>query len=204
MTRARALTATFTLLWVAAIATGFAALLDFDNRPGDAGEPPAAWPDGTALARRDGLPTLIMGLHPHCPCSRASLAELERIVARCRGRVQPLILLHAPAGAGLDWTLTDIRSRAASIHGVVLVTDLGGVESDRFGLRTSGHVLYYDSGGLLRFSGGITASRGHEGDSAGGRIILSLIDKMDRTIADAGIAPVFGCPLEERDACNRK
>ena len=42
--------------------------------------------------------------------------------------------------------------------------------------------------------GGITASRGHFGDSAGGRRIRSFVDGTP----DRGDAPVFGCDLTEK------
>jgi hypothetical protein len=70
--------------------------------------------------------------------------------------------------------------------------DEAGREAARFGATTSGHVLLYDRGGRLRFSGGITASRGHVGDNAGRAALLGLLihgeTERERT-------PVFGCPL---------
>ena len=43
------------------------------------------------------------------------------------------------------------------------------------GATTSGHVLLYDAGGVLRFAGGITDGRGHEGDNAGLDAALALL-----------------------------
>jgi len=75
-------------------------------------------------------------------------------------------------------------------------------------------VLLYDAAGALRFSGGITAARGHEGDSMGAAAILSLLSAASPAVTAAlapearqtalRAAPVFGCPLEEHDACPRR
>lgn len=201
-------------LWAAAVAAGFGVLLDFDTRPGDAGDPPATWPEDTSIARPPGTFELLMILHPHCPCSRASLTELERIAARGRGRLYVSVLLYAPAQAGEGWSDTDSRRRAEAIPGAEVILDATGAEQRRFGLRTSGHVLLYDAAGALRFSGGITAARGHEGDSMGAAAILSLVSAASPAATAAfepgarraafRTAPVFGCPLEGSDACPRR
>ena len=48
-----------------------------------------------------------------------------------------------------------------------VVNDVEGVEARRFGAQTSGTTSLYSPDGRLLFSGGITSSRGHEGDNAG-------------------------------------
>ncbi|HLB76837.1 MAG TPA: hypothetical protein VJO72_07370, partial [Candidatus Dormibacteraeota bacterium] len=48
--------------------------------------------------------------------------------------------------------------------------------------------------GRLLFQGGITATRGHEGDSFGQERIASLLTT---GAADRADAPVFGCALEQ-------
>jgi len=71
--------------------------------------------------------------------------------------------------------------------------DGGGAEAKRFGAETSGAVVLYDRAGRLVFHGGITAARGHEGDSFGQQRIAALLTgaRADRTDA-----PVFGCALD--------
>jgi hypothetical protein len=56
----------------------------------------------------------------------------------------------------------------------------------------SGFTLLYDPAGRLRFAGGITSARGHEGDSFGQRRILAVLSGDP---ADRADAPVFGCSL---------
>lgn len=196
----RPLAGVFTALWAAAIAAGFGLLIDFDLTPGDAGDPPAVWPADSAIERVAGRPDLLVVLHPHCPCSRSSLAELAKIAARTRGRLGLHVLLVSPAGAAPGWAGDELRLRSESIPGVTVLDDVDGVEARRFNIATSGHTLLYDAAGSLRFSGGITPSRGHQGDNAGSLSIVSFVN--DATTARLA-TPVFGCPVEERPACRR-
>jgi hypothetical protein len=60
-------------------------------------------------------------------------------------------------------------------------------------VETSGAVVLYDAAGKLAFRGGITAARGHEGDSFGRQRIMALLNGAH---ADRADAPIFGCALE--------
>src|SRR4051812_39527867 len=40
------------------------------------------WPPESKLGSTPSHPTLVLFLHPRCPCSRASLAELERLIGK--------------------------------------------------------------------------------------------------------------------------
>ena len=91
-----------------------------------------------------------------------------------------------------SWARTDLWDSAASIPGVTVAVDRGGVVAERFGAETSGHALLYDRRGLLIFSGGITAQRGHEGDSAGRSSIVSWVRRSERLVDRS---EVFGCEL---------
>jgi hypothetical protein len=78
--------------------------------------------------------------------------------------------------------------------------DPDGAEADRFGSKTSGEVLLYDAYGGLRFQGGITPARGHEGDNLGKSTVASIV-RGEPT--DVGHSPVFGCvirPAPQRGA----
>lgn len=46
----------------------------------------------------------------------------------------------------------------------------------RFGAYTSGQVMLYDTDRRLAFNGGITGSRGHEGNNKGRQAITDWID----------------------------
>ena len=46
--------------------------------------------------------------HPHCPCSRASIGELARLMAQAQGRVTAYVLFIKPAGSPEDWENSDL------------------------------------------------------------------------------------------------
>jgi hypothetical protein len=91
-----------------------------------------------------------------------------------------------------DWASTGLAQRAAAVPGVTLVRDEGGREATRFRALASGLTVLYGPDGRRLFSGGITASRGHEGDSFGRRRLLAILDGHP---ADRDESPVFGCAL---------
>src|SRR4051812_41336948 len=73
------------LLWTAGVATGFWRRADYDNTPGRPADPPNRWPADSAIARTRGRFSLVMFAHPQCPCTRASIGELDAIMARTEG-----------------------------------------------------------------------------------------------------------------------
>jgi hypothetical protein len=87
--------------------------------------------------------------------------------------------------------LDELAQRA----GVRTVEDPGGREATRFGADTSGATLLYDAAGRLAFAGGLTMSRGHEGNSFGEERIVALLTG---TTPDRNDSPVFGCPIHDR------
>lgn len=182
------------LLWAAAAAAGFATLAAYETAPGAAGAPPPAWPGGRVVPAPDGLPVLVVVAHPQCPCTRATVSELERLMRRVHGRVSTHVLFVQPDGTDEAWVEGDLWRRASAVPGVRTVRDPGGHGARRFGALTSGHALLYDARGRLRYSGGLTATRGHEGDNAGRTAVESLLTRGD---ADLHAAPVYGCPLQQ-------
>src|SRR5262249_13547366 len=67
------------VVWLGSVCAGLAVMLDYENGAGVAATPPARWPAGSRLERVAGRATLVMSVHPHCPCSRASIEELDHI-----------------------------------------------------------------------------------------------------------------------------
>ncbi|MFT7465447.1 MAG: hypothetical protein ACI9EF_003814, partial [Pseudohongiellaceae bacterium] len=84
---ARAGSALIGTLWAAALCLGFNGLLNYSSAPSDPGVPVNTWPENTALGARTGDPELLMFVHALCPCTRASLSELERVL--CRATMLP-------------------------------------------------------------------------------------------------------------------
>ena len=174
------------------LAWGAQALWRYSGTPGRSGQAPEHWPASLPVHLKPGRSTLVMLAHPHCPCTRSSLAELARLTAR--GDADVWVLFLRPEGAKEGWEKTGLWDTAAAIPGVQVLADEDGTAAKAFGAETSGHVLFYDATGTLRFSGGITPARGHEGPSAGGDSILAAL------LGNAPIqnhTPTFGCPLIE-------
>jgi hypothetical protein len=182
------------LAWCAAVGAGFYALESYTATPGDQAAPPGQWPEGSPVQRIPGRHNLVIALHPRCPCSRASVAELERILALAPTPVCVHVLAYEPASAAPDdqWRDTDLVRRVRRIPGVFIWADVDATEARRFGARTSGDVLLYGPDGTLLFHGGLTSARGHEGESAAHEALGPLLrgEKCERSET-----PVFGCPL---------
>jgi hypothetical protein len=133
-----------------------------------------------------------MLVHPRCACTQASISELARLQRQIGGLAQIAALLVIPEDADPDFAATSAAARLREIPGALVIPDPGGREARRFGAATSGHVLLYDQSGSLRYSGGITPGRGHEGDSIGRDSLVSYI-RQGRALHTE--APVFGCKL---------
>ncbi|HEX8846493.1 MAG TPA: hypothetical protein VF791_17730 [Pyrinomonadaceae bacterium] len=188
-------------LWLLIVVGGLSALWGYEGTPGVAAKPPSTWPADSQLQRAADGDTLIMLVHPHCPCSRASIGELAAIMAHCQGRLKAYVLFLKPTGFSDDWEKTDLWRSAASIPGVQTFVDNGGAEARRFHAATSGQTILYGADGRLLFSGGITAARGHSGDNAGRNAIVSLVNAGSAESADTA---VFGCPLFDPNSECRK
>jgi hypothetical protein len=150
------------------------------------------WPRETAVSPDPAKFTLVILAHPKCPCTRATVEELSKLMTNCQGRISAYVLFAIPQGAPADWYKTDLWNSAAMIPGVTTIVDRDGTNASLFGAHTSGQVVLYGSDGQLRFRGGITQSRGHVGDNDGRSAIEAIVNtgetQIDHTV-------VFGCPL---------
>lgn len=179
------------LIWGMSVSLGFWGLWSYASAPGTAEVAPVAWPAESTLPRTPARWTLVMFVHPRCPCTRASLTELEKLQARSAGQIDMRIAVLQPSGVTTDWTQTSLCRHAFALPGAVVSLDASGSEARRFHARISGEVMLYDPAGRLAYHGGITAARGHEGDNPGSDAILNLIAG---DVASAA-CPAFGCPL---------
>lgn len=193
-------------LWALVLVGALGALWKYKLTPGAEAKALQRWPAGSALARSPGAPTLVMFAHPRCPCTRASLAELRAVMSSFAGKVSAEVVFF-DAGSGGAFVRTDTWDAANAIAGVSVVTDPGGREAKRFGATTSGHVVLYDAHGTLRFSGGITPARAHQGDSPGKRRLLEQLAKSSAKEDSRSPSSepgsylstfVYGCSLEDR------
>lgn len=182
-----------TAVWLLAVGVGIVALGAYSNAVGRSGKAPQRWPADCGLGRMKGQSALVLIAHPRCPCTRATLGELDKLLAQNRHPLQIHVLFVLPLGMAQDWVETDLWRTAMQLPGVEVHRDPGGVKARRFGALTSGQVLLYDRGGRLEFHGGITSSRGHAGDNAGRAAILALL--AEEPSAPLLSTPVFGCAL---------
>jgi hypothetical protein len=154
--------------------------------------PVTLFPRSSAVLLVTDKLTLVFFAHPHCPCTRASLHELDGLLAETQNRVSVTVVFTIPDGVPAHWEEGDLWKSATRIPGLRVIRDQGGGEAHRFDVEGSGHVLLYAPSGKLLFSGGITASRGHEGDNLGRSAIVSFILDGHSPVSHT---PVFGCSL---------
>jgi hypothetical protein len=181
--------------WAAAVSVGLAWITHYQMTPGGAAAATAVWPGATGITLASDRATLVMFVHPQCPCSRSSLGELAKVMARRGDRVQAYVAFFDPSTQPQCWTHTDLWTAAQAIPGVTVLGDSDGALANHFHVITSGQVLLYNSSGRLLFTGGITDSRGHFGDNIGEDTIVSFLSDKPPTIALPAATPVYGCPI---------
>jgi hypothetical protein len=179
-------------VWLVASVSALYAVFDADATPDRASDAPKGWPAGSALSRAADRPTLLMFLHPRCPCSRASLEELSVLLAHCE-RHHPAVAVVLDDAGGTAAASAYWRS-AAAMPGVAPVAD-AGAERRRFRVYTSGETLLYAPDGRLLFHGGITGGRGHSGDNPGRSAVEALLRDPAFAAGKSPHGPVYGCPL---------
>jgi hypothetical protein len=181
------------VIWLLLGGGGLAAMLRYEKAAGNPGRPPLGWPAAAGPAPKGFM--LLLFVHPHCPCTRASVGELARIMAHVQGKVVARVIFEQPAGKPASWCRTDLWEAAQAIPGVTPEADPAGVETRRFNARTSGQTLLFAQGRLV-FSGGITGGRGHRGDNLGSDQVRSLLAGATTPLARS---PVYGCPLADEN-----
>jgi hypothetical protein len=179
-------------IWGLAVGTGLLLLGAYAARPGDAGTPPFTWPRATGIAFDDHRWNLLLFIHAECPCSRASVEELAYIMARVGDRICAHAVLLGPEPGSSRLAVKLVLNQLCTVPKLHIWQDEAAVETQRFRVATSGHVLLYDSQGRLAFSGGITPARGHVGQNHGRDAIVARVQQGHD---DQSSSPVFGCWL---------
>ncbi len=186
------------VIWLSCIAAFIPSLLDHMAKPGaNAVLNLETWPSISPISPAEDGQTLLLFAHPQCPCTLATLAELERLlVYPIPTQFHAILVLPVPEDhAHNQATATNhsaVLNYASQIPGLTVTIDNEAEITRAFGIRTSGHCLLYGKDKTLLYSGGLTPLRGHEGPCEG-NIALSqcLIGK----IPASRYAPVFGCAL---------
>lgn len=181
-------------LWLGGVLYGFHRVLTYATEPGRPADPERLWPAAAPFGLHPERHTLVLAAHPRCPCTRATLSELERLLARCQGRLEVFVLFYSDPALGDGWERTDLWSHAAAMPGVHVRADPLGSTAARFGAHVSGQTLLYSPDGRLQFAGGITAARGHEGDNPGTAAVASIVRG---AVPATSSAPAFGCALSD-------
>src|SRR5262249_51360858 len=101
------------VVWALAVCAGFSALLRYEGKPGQAAAAPTVWPPKVPVAFVQDRLNLVLVGHPQCPCTRASIAELDRIMARCQGRLKATVLFLQPSTEPDDWSKTELWRKTA-------------------------------------------------------------------------------------------
>ncbi|MEX2670883.1 MAG: hypothetical protein WD294_02105 [Phycisphaeraceae bacterium] len=186
-----------TVMWAVGVGYGLHQMYGYATTPGATADAPRHLSEATSLELDANTTHMLMFVHPQCPCTKASLRELERLQATLnRTSLETVIIVMTGTDPQLqlDVGLGQLAQRMANVR---VIADADGQIARQFRVYTSGHTLLYDQTGTLRFSGGITPSRGHEGDNQG-RTLIRRIVLEDVRPANAA-TPVFGCPLIEID-----
>jgi hypothetical protein len=119
------------MTWVIAVGFGIRALYAYSTEPGSQATAPALWPEESKLAAPSGRPSIVMFVHPECPCTRASLAELQEIAN------------HVGDRASISISSDDLEAArfGAKTSGHVVVYDAFGIRRYSGGITGSrGHV----------------------------------------------------------------
>ncbi len=182
-----------TAVWAGALLCGSIGLSAYATRPCDRGAPRAAWPTELLGERGDELRLLVFA-HPRCPCTRSTLWEAAELLAAGQGAMRADVYFFAPLEEGEDWARTDLWSIAESTAGMRPHTDFDGRLAEELGALTSGHAQLYDRAGRLRFDGGLTPTRGHQGNFHGTDAIEALLREGDGPMT---VTQVFGCGIQD-------
>lgn len=188
------------IVWAATVAAAYQAIRRFESTPGTAAMAPMSWPMRSAIDRSRGEWTLVMLVHPHCSCSRASVKELEAVLEKAPRAVQPYVLVFRPREFAKGWERTDVYTAATRLRRARVIIDHDGREARLFGGFTSGQTFLYDGDGTLRFEGGITSLRGHAGLNSGRAGIIHIANSQ----SGSGTHPVFGCAISRKPARGEK
>jgi hypothetical protein len=151
-------------LWIGLIVSGFWLLAREHFTPVASSRQAGIFPSGSETQLASGKPTLLLFAHPQCPCTRATFHELDGLLEDTGNRVSIVVIFTIPNGVSPGWEQGELWKSAASTPGYHVVLD----------------------------SGGITGSRGHEGDNIGLTAVESFILHGHASVSRT---PVFGCSL---------
>lgn len=168
---------------------GLHLLMNYSAEAGAHSQALHQWPVQTKLSHSN-QPHLVMFLHPGCVCSKASVAELSRLLTEAPELTTQVVFMQTPKLEKL-YKENSLLTQVKRLPRTKIIFDQEGRESKIFGAETSGLTHLYNEQGELVFDGGLTMARGHEGDSVGKKSILAYL-KGQKNIKSS---LVFGCDI---------
>lgn len=185
-------------VWACGITAGSWLMLRHEYGQGASAPAPERLPADSQLALpfRDRTLTLVVAVHPDCPCTGATLEQLDRFLTKNPQSAQVLALFWVEDSDSPPLALqrNPYWQRIGKMESATAAIDPQGARAAQFGALVSGAVAAYDQTGSLRFQGGLTSSRGHAGPSRGLNMLEAIL--RDEPTADTNNAPSFGCSLE--------
>lgn len=167
--------------WGSALSFGVHKMLLWDSTPAA----PARVSPG--LNTVTGRPTLVVVLHSQCPCSLATVSNIQALPPAVLQSMRIQFVVSGP-----DARTSGVVENASLVPGATTESVTENEALRQFGAQTSGQSFLYDSAGQLVFSGGLTDSRGHEGPSLG---IQAILDCVAGRPCQPSL-PVFGCAVQ--------
>src|SRR5687768_1828200 len=84
----------------------------------------ASWPKNSRVSLADSRCTLLFFIHPRCPCTRASVTELEKLLAghtlEKRQRPEVIVVAAVPPEASTEWRDSNTIKRAMHLPNAAL------------------------------------------------------------------------------------
>lgn len=178
--------------WLGLAAFGLVRVARYDSAPEAVNAIKGDFPSGSIIHLNSATPTVVLFVHPACPCTQASVHQLAEAQAQASRKANIYILIAKPAGHSFAKEAKEMRKLAEQVQGAQVLDDVDCKEAVRFQATVSGQCFVYDPKGKLTFSGGLTRARGHYGTSLGSDTVLALLNGQPTTVRNA---PVFGCYL---------
>lgn len=171
---------------------GMAQLLSYSHQPGEVGSSiPETFPADLQIGTEEQA-KVVLFYHPKCPCTQATVRCLERLAASFASQPRIIAYAYVPSKEAESWVESATTGKLRTLGNVTVIADRDAEVCRRFDVSTSGHVLVYNKNGELKFSGGITPSRGHEGDCASGTAFLATVNGNSDAKESC---PVYGCAI---------
>lgn len=139
-------------LWLCVVVLCFAKLAVYAQTPGFVGAPPNA--AATVIPIDRERHTLVLCVHPKCPCTQATIYELERLLRRCDELPMVVVYIYESEESPETWYEHAAASIQTRIPDALIMRDPDGEVSESIRVYTSGSTVLYERDGSPVFWGG--------------------------------------------------